>query len=223
MCNYHYFHTVDELNHFADEKGIKISEEDMRPCRMQPDEWLAGLVLDGVTELCNVWRASGTEYIRILCMRGIRVVSTGQVLIPTPPPNHSGCRKPNSWHFKLFGEEPMVFFGQYITPTIQKPNGIGKMSRTGLEKWLDYLNAAKAELEERYETLRKQNREHYERVTRKFPDAEIRYAERGLVQSIKVRTGYLIIIWEAHYNGGFSRGVKIDTSLVPSDDEILAI
>ena len=91
MCKYHYFYSLDELNQFASANGITIDESDLQPFRMQPDEWLAGLALDGVTELCKVWRASvySEQRTHIQCFRGVRVVGTGTVLIPTTPPNHS--------------------------------------------------------------------------------------------------------------------------------------
>lgn len=225
MCNYHYFYSLDELNQFASENGITIDESDLQPFRMQPDEWLAGLALDGVTELCKVWRVSvySEQRTHIQCFRGIRVVGTGQVLIPITPPNQSGCSRPSSWHFTLFGTEPLVLMGCHMHPKAEKPNGIGKMSRKALDRWLEYLEAAQTELGEIESQCRILNQSHLQRVLNKFPDAEVRYGAGGLVERIRVRNGFLIITWEASCRGTFHRNVALDTSLVPQDDVILGV
>lgn len=225
MCKYNYFYSLDELNQYASENGINIDESDLQPFRMQPDEWLAGLALDGVTELCKVWRASvySEQRTHIQCFRGVRVVGTGTVLIPTTPPNHSGCSRPGSWHFTLFGTEPLVLMGTNIRPTMEKPNGIGKMNRKALDRWLEYLEAAQTELREVEARCRRANQSHLQRVLNKFPDAEVRYGAGGLAERIKVRHGFLIIIWEGTHRGSFLRNVALDTSLIPQDDVILGV
>ena len=224
MCKYNYFYSPDELNKFALECGMTVEDSDMQPVRMYPKEWLDGLVLEGVTELCYVWRVSiYSDRSIIQCYRGVRVVGTGQVLIPTVPPNHSGCSRPNSWHFRMFGTEPLVLMGNHILPTADKPNGIGKMNRKALDRWLEYLEAAQTELGE-YETkCRTLNKQHLQRVLNKFPDAEVRYGEGGLAERIKVRHGFLIITWEGSCRGTFCRSLTLDTSLVPTDEEILGV
>lgn len=224
MCKYNYFYSLDELNKFATECGMPVKDDDLQPFRMYPKEWIGGLVLDGVTELCHVWRVSIYSNRSIIqCFIGVRVVDTGQVLIPTVPPNHSGCSRPNSWHFRMFGTEPLVLMGSNILPTAEKPNGIGKMNRKALDRWLEYLEAARTELGEYEAKCRALNKQHLQRVLNKFPDAEVRYGAGGLAERIKVRHGFLIITWEGTHRGSFLRNITLDTSLVPQDDVILGV
>ena len=222
MCKYHFFHSLDELNRFANENGLELNDREVSEVyRDYPESWYSGLISEGMTELCYVYRLS--EYVNGTChvskFIGIAVVGTDKVLTLQNP---KGSGKPGSWDFQLFGTQPLYLMGDWIKPTREKPNGIGRMNRKALDRWIEYLEACEAELKAISEEVREKNRIFLERVLRRFPNAEVKYYD-GLAQKIFVRFGLMEITWEGLHSGNFHRTIQLNREALPSDDDILDV